>query len=120
MKKLFVGNLPYQATEADLHQWFTQSGVAVDSVSIIHDRMSGQSRGFGFVEIHDDNEADRAVAACNGQDFNGRALVVNEARPMRDEPPARRGGGGGGGNYGGGGGGGNRGGGGGYGGRDRY
>ena len=130
MKKLFVGNLPYQATEADLHQWFTQSGVAVDSVSIIHDRMTGQSRGFGFVEINNDDEADRAVAACNGQDFSGRALVVNEARPMRDEPPARRSSGGGGGGFGGnrgggggygGGGGGNRGGGGGYGGgRDRY
>lgn len=118
MKKLFVGNLPYQANESDLHQWFTQAGVNVDSVSIIQDRMSGQSRGFGFVEINNDDEADRAVAACNGLDFNGRALVVNEARPMRDEPPARGNRGGGGGGYGGdrrGGGGG-----GGYGGRDRY
>ena len=110
MKKLFVGNLAYQATEASLHEWLTQLGVRADSVQIIRDKFSGESRGFGFIEIGDDGEADRTVQACNGQDFLGRSLVVNEARPMGDRGSDRGGGGGrssgGGGGYGGGGGGG--------------
>lgn len=81
MKRLFIGNLPYQASEPELQNWFAQNGINADSVSIIRDRMSGESRGFGFAEIGDDSEADRAVQVCNGQSFLGRRLVVNEARP---------------------------------------
>ncbi len=86
MKKLFVGNLPYQASETELQSWFTQAGVNADSVSVVRDRFSGEPRGFGFVEIASDDEAEKAVAACNGQDFLGRTLVVNEARPMTERP----------------------------------
>ena len=116
---MFVGNLPYQATEASLNDWLTQLGVRADSVQIIRDKFSGESRGFGFIEIENDGEADRTVQASNGQDFLGRTLVVNEARPMGDRGGERGGGGGrpsggGGGGYGGerggGGGGGGRGG----------
>jgi len=131
VKKLFVGNLPYQATEASLNDWLSQVGVRADSVQIIRDKFSGESRGFGFIEIENDGEADRAVQSCNGQDFLGRTLVVNEARPMGDRGSDRgdRGGGrpgggggdrGGGGREGGGGRGGRGGGGGGGGGRGRY
>lgn len=103
MKKLYVGNLPYQATEAQLEAWFHQAGITLEAVTIIRDRFSGESRGFAFVEITSDEEAGRAIAACNGQDFLGRNLVVNEARPLRDRLPSagkhegpdrRRGGGG--------------------------
>ena len=104
LKKLFVGNLPYQASEAELQDWFTQSGLHADSVQIIRDKFTGEPRGFGFAEFGNDEEADRAVQTCNGQDFLGRSLVVNEARPMRE------GGGGGGGRGAGAGGGGGRGG----------
>jgi RNA recognition motif-containing protein len=89
--KLFVGNLPYAATEADLTDFFSQAGVTVDSVNVMRDRFTGEARGFGFVEINDDTAANRAVEACNGRDLMGRALVVNEARPM----VPREGGGGG-------------------------
>jgi cold-inducible RNA-binding protein len=89
--KLFVGNLPYSATEADITDFFTQAGVAVDSVNVMRDRFTGEARGFGFVEINDDAAANHAIEACNGRDLMGRALVVNEARPM-----VPRGGGGGG------------------------
>src|ERR1700675_4971463 len=99
--KLFVGNLPYAATEADLTSFFAQAGVTVDSVNVMRDRFTGEARGFGFVEINDDGAANRAVEACNGRDLMGRALVVNEARPM----VPREGGGGGGRREGGGGGG---------------
>jgi len=92
--KLFVGNLPYAATEADITEFFTQAGVAVDSVNVMRDRFTGEARGFGFVEINDDSAANRAIEACNGRDLMGRALVVNEARPM--VPREGRGGGGGG------------------------
>jgi RNA recognition motif-containing protein len=91
--KLFVGNLPYAATEADVTDFFTQAGVTVDSVNVMRDRFTGEARGFGFVEIHDDAAANHAIEACNGRDLMGRALVVNEARPMI---PRERGGGGGG------------------------
>ena len=90
--KLFVGNLPYAATEADITDFFTQAGVTVDSVNVMRDRFTGEARGFGFVEIHDDAAANRAVEACNGRDLMGRAVVVNEARPM---VPRERGGEGG-------------------------
>lgn len=91
LKKLFVGNLPYQASEAELQDWFSRAGFHADSVQIIRDKFTGDPRGFGFAEFGNDEEADRAVQNCNGQDFLGRSLVVNEARPMRE------GGGGGGG-----------------------
>jgi cold-inducible RNA-binding protein len=127
VKKLFVGNLPYQATEAELQDWLTRSGFRAESVQIMRDRFSGEPRGFGFIEFEDDGEADRAVATCNGQDFLGRTLVVNEARPMGERGPGGGGGRGpgGGGGRGGSGGGGGRGGsggggGGGRGGRGRY
>jgi RNA recognition motif-containing protein len=90
--KLFVGNLPYAATEADITDFFTQAGVTVDSVNVMRDRFTGEARGFGFVEINDDGAANRAIEACNGRDLMGRAVVVNEARPM----VPREGGGGGG------------------------
>lgn len=92
MKKLFVGNLPYSANEQDLQNFFAENGVNVDTVTVMRDRFTGQARGFGFVEINDDGAATRAVDNCNGKELMGRALVVNEARPME----ARQGGGGGG------------------------
>lgn len=106
MKKLYVGNLPFQATEEDLGNWFTQVGVSPANVTLVRDRFSGQPRGFGFVEVNSDDDAGRAIQALNGHDFMGRNVVVNEARPPREGG----GGGGGGGNRGGGGGGGGRGG----------
>ena len=91
MKKLFVGNLPYTANETDVQNFFSTHGVAIDSVTVMRDRFTGQARGFGFVEINDDSAAQRAVDACHGQELMGRTLVVNEARPMAP----REGGGGG-------------------------
>ncbi len=99
-KRLYVGNLPFSASEQDVRAAFEAYG-AVDSVHLVTDRDSGQMRGFGFVEFGDSGNAQQAIDALNGQDMDGRALVVNEARPR----PERTGGGGGGG-YGGGGGGG--------------
>lgn len=117
MTNIFVGNLSYQTTEDELQQQFSAFGT-VERVSIIRDRDSGQSRGFGFVEMPNSEEAERAIQNMNGRQISGRALNVNEARPRE----TRSGGGGGGGGFGGGGGGrgGNRGGGGGgYGGGNR-
>ena len=94
MKKLFVGNLPYQAVETDLERWFTEAGVNVSAVSIVRDRFSGEPRGFGFVEIEQDEEAEKAINSCNGQDLLGRTLVVNEARPLMERAAAGDGGGG--------------------------
>ena len=109
-RKLYVGNLPYTATEATLREAFSASGT-VDSVNLITDRDTGQARGFGFVEMSNNAEADRAIAELNGRELDGRALNVNEARP-RPERGAGGGGGGygnrGGGGHGGGGGGGRR------------
>ena len=101
-KKLYVGNLSYQVDSSELEQLFSQHGQVV-SAQIINDRDTGRSKGFGFVEMANDDEAEAAIAALNGQEHGGRALTVNEARPRED-----RGGGGGGGRggYGGGGGGG--------------
>ncbi|HJY08699.1 MAG TPA: hypothetical protein VJ323_20435 [Bryobacteraceae bacterium] len=81
MSRLFVGNLPYKATETDIQSFFAEAGVQVDSVNIMRDRFSGEARGFGFVEINDENLAAQAIQACNGRQLMGRALVVNEARP---------------------------------------
>jgi RNA recognition motif-containing protein len=89
--KLFVGNLAYSATEADITDFFTQAGITVDSVNVMRDRFTGEARGFGFVEINDDAAANSAIEALNGRDLMGRAIVVNEARPM----VPREGGGGG-------------------------
>ena len=96
MVKLFVGNLPYKATEADLQAFFAEAGIQVDSINILRDRFSGEARGFGFVEI-DDSLANQAVQACNGRALMGRALVVNEARPMEQRREHSPGGGAGGG-----------------------
>ncbi|OLC94153.1 MAG: RNA-binding protein [Acidobacteria bacterium] len=95
-KKIYVGNLSYQMTEADLSDMFTQIG-AVESVQIITDRDTGRSKGFGFVQMSDDEAAEKAIAQLNGKEINGRALTVNEARPMekRDRGPRGSGGGGG-------------------------
>jgi cold-inducible RNA-binding protein len=114
VKKLYIGNLPFSATEEQLNEWFAQVGVTPSAVNLIRDRFTGQSRGFAFVEINSDEDADRAVTSLNGQNFGGRNLVVNEARPQAERGSG--GGGGRGGGYGGGrgpGGGGGRGGGGG-------
>jgi cold-inducible RNA-binding protein len=94
-KKLFVGGLPWATTSDDLKQLFSQAGT-VSSATIITDKMTGRSRGFGFVEFENDDEAMAALNQFNGQDFNGRSLVVNEAKPMSDRPQRSFGGGGGG------------------------
>ena len=119
--KLYVGNLPYQVRDSDLEQAFGQFG-QVTSAKVMMERETGRSKGFGFVEMGSDAEAQAAIEGMNGQSMGGRSVVVNEARPMENRPPRSGGGGfggGGGGGYGGGGGGGGRregGGGGGYGG----
>jgi cold-inducible RNA-binding protein len=84
VKTLYVGNLPLRAREEDLRKWFRQEGFGVDNVDIIRDRHTGESRGFGFVEIGDDEEAVRAMLILNGKEFLGRALVVSEARAPRE------------------------------------
>jgi RNA recognition motif-containing protein len=78
LHKIFVGNLPYQANASQLQEWFMTNGFPAQSVSIIVDRFSGQPRGFGFVEMSEEL-AVRCVMACNGQDFLGRTLVINDA-----------------------------------------
>ena len=117
--KLYIGNLPYTVRDSDLEQAFSQFG-SVTSAKVMMERETGRSKGFGFVEMGSDAEAQAAVNGMNGQPLGGRSIVVNEARPMEARPPRSGGGGGygggGGGGYGGGGGGGYGGGGGGYGG----
>ena len=108
--KLYVGNLPYTVRDGDLEQSFGQFGT-VTSAKVMMERDTGRSKGFGFVEMGSDAEAQAAIAGMNGQPLGGRSLVVNEARPMEARPPRTGGGGGyggggGGGGYGGGGGGG--------------
>ncbi len=122
MKRLYVGNLPYQMTDAELNELFAAYG-AVESAQVIVDRETGRSKGFGFVQMGNPAEADAATQALNGQQFKGRPLTVNEARPKSEFGGGGGGGGGGrggrggyggsGGGYGGGGGGGGYGGGGG-------
>jgi RNA recognition motif-containing protein len=110
--KLYVGNLSYNTTGSELEQLFSQHGT-VQSAEVIQDRDTGRSKGFGFVQMGSDEEAQAAIAALNGQEQDGRALTVNEAKPREDRGPRGGGGGGGGGGrggYGGGGGGGGRGG----------
>ena len=112
--KLYVGNLPYSVRDSDLEQAFGQFG-AVTSAKVMMERETGRSKGFGFVEMGSDAEAQAAINGMNGQPLGGRSVVVNEARPMEARPPRSGGYGGGGGGYGGGGGGYGGGGGGGYG-----
>ena len=80
MKKLYIGNLPFQTTDQELEQMFSQHGT-VASASVITDKMTGRSRGFGFVEMENDEEADAAIKTMDGSDYDGRPLTVNEARP---------------------------------------
>ena len=101
--KLYVGNLPYSVRDADLEQAFAEFG-SVTSAKVMMERDTGRSKGFGFVEMGSDDEAQAAINGMNGQSLGGRNVVVNEARPMESRPP-RTGGFGGGGGYGGGGGG---------------
>ena len=89
---IYVGNLPFEVDDTELERTFTAYG-EVSSARVIQDRESGRSRGFGFVEMSDNSEAEAAIQALNGKDFNGRPLTVNEAKPRED----RRGGDGGGG-----------------------
>ncbi len=89
MKRLYIGNLPYRATEADLTAWFQQQGVNASNVNVMRDRFSNESRGFGFAEVEDAN-VEHSVELCHGKQFMGRALVINEARPMEKGSGARR------------------------------
>ena len=113
--KLYVGNLSFNTSSEDLRELFSQAGT-VESASVVEDRDTGRSRGFGFVEMSSREEGEAAIAQFNGKEFGGRNLTVNEAKPREDRGGGRGGFGGGGGRGGGGGYGGNRGGGGGYGG----
>jgi len=102
-KKLYVGGLSYDTTEDSLKDAFAKAGT-VESAVIITDKMSGRSKGFGFVEMSSDEEAQKAMEMWNGKELDGRTLTVNEARPMEERPPRRdfnRGGGGGGRSFGG-------------------
>ena len=85
MKKLFVGNLPYKTNDADLRDMFSKAGEVTEAV-VIMDRDRGLSKGFGFVTMTDDAEADAAIEMWNGKDIEGRALTVNEARPQENKP----------------------------------
>ncbi len=117
--KLYVGNLSFNTTENELQELFSQAG-AVQEVTLMQDKFTGKSRGFAFVTMSSDAEAQAAISKFNGQTVEGRPLTVNEARPREARPPGGGGGGGGGRGYGGGGGGyGGGGGGGGYGGGRR-
>lgn len=102
-KKLFVGNLPFSTTSQQLTDLFSQAGTC-ESASVITDRATGQSRGFGFVEMSSSEEAERAIEELNGHDIGGRKLTVTEARERSGGGGGGYGGGGGGGGYGGGGG----------------
>ena len=81
--KLYVGGLPYSTTDSELEEYFAQKG-AVTSAVVIMDRETGRSKGFGFVEMSNDDEAKAAIAEFNGKDFGGRTITVNEARPRED------------------------------------
>ncbi len=94
MKKIFVGNFSFHTTEADLRQWFSAHG-SVESATVVTDRDTGRSRGFGFVEMPNNGEADAAIVALNGSDVGGRPLTVNEARPRAERSGGFRGGRGG-------------------------
>lgn len=92
-KKLYVGGLSYGTTEATLRDAFAQAGT-VESATVIMDKMTGRSKGFGFVEMATDEEATAAISMWDGKEFEGRTIKVNEARPMEARPPRRAGGGG--------------------------
>ncbi len=85
-KRLYVGSLPYETTDQELKDAFSQAGT-VESASVIMDRMTGRSKGFGFVEMTNDEEANKAIEMWNGKELGGRTLVVNEARPMEPRAP---------------------------------
>ena len=91
-KKLYVGGLPYSTTDAELKDAFSKAG-AVDSATVIIDKMTGRSKGFGFVEMSNDDEANAAIDMWNGKELNGRTLTVNEARPLQPRAPRSAGGG---------------------------
>ena len=93
--KLFIGNLPHSATDASLAEFVTNAGFQVASAVVIRDKMTGTPRGFGFVELAEGEDIQRAIAGLNGQSLEGRPLTVNEARPQRTEFSRPRGGGGG-------------------------
>jgi len=84
-KKLYVGGLPYSTNDNELRDGFSRAG-DVSSAVVIMDRMTGRSKGFGFVEFASDADADRAIEMFNGQDFGGRTITVNEARPLEERP----------------------------------
>ena len=94
-KKLFVGNLPHASSEDDLRDFVSNAGFKVDSVAVIRDKMTGRSRGFGFVELAEGEDMNRAIKGLNGQELEGRRLTVNEAKPARSDFSSRspRGGG---------------------------
>ncbi len=96
--KLYVGNLPFSTTTEDLQQQFSQAGSVVEAI-VMADKMTGRSRGFGFVTMADQESANKAIEMFNGKDFGGRVIVVNEARPMEQRPPRSGGFGGGQGGY---------------------
>lgn len=85
-KRLFVGSLPFDVTSAQLEELFTQAG-KVESANVITDRYTGQGKGFGFVEMATEEEAQKAIKTLNSYNFNGRTIVVNEARPQEDRSP---------------------------------
>ena len=85
-KKLYVGNLPYQTNDQELSELFSAQGT-VSSATVITDKFSGRSKGFGFVEFENDDDGQKAIDALNGTDVGGRNIVVNEARPMTERPP---------------------------------
>ena len=95
-KKLYVGRLPYATTDDQLRELFSRAG-QVESATVIIDKFSGRSKGFGFVEMSNDDEAAKAIQMFDGSDVDGRSIVVNEARPMTERPPRTNGFGGGGG-----------------------
>lgn len=88
--RLYVGNLSFQSTDSDVRDFFERAGIHVDNVTLMRDRVSGEPRGFGFVEINDRETAERAIETCNGKEFMGRSMVVNEARPMAPGAGGRR------------------------------
>lgn len=94
MTKLYVGNLPYSSTDESLKELFGEVG-SVASANVIINKMTGRSRGFGFVEMASDEDAQKAVEVMNGKEVDGRKITVNEARPMTERPPRRSFGGGG-------------------------
>ena len=89
-KRLYVGSLPYSTTEDELREAFSQAGT-VESATVIIDKMTGRSKGFGFVEMSTDDEAQKAIDMWHGKEFGGRNLVVNEARPMEARAPRQGG-----------------------------